>query len=268
MAILFPNKLNSVVSNGGIVAMGYGVLKGFGSTKTENTSKNSLPIKQDLKMGYSKSRTVTKRKRSKKGGSKKVSVKQEIMRMSEAKHLTYEAGVTVNDNTMLAITPSQMIIRGTTSQQRVGDQVYFDYLKLRGYFFSGTQSKGYNYRIIVGYSTYEIGNTSIGQGLYGTELFLQNTHTQLTRAIINPKNFTTLLDKTYEVNSNVVDSRTHINFIEHIKLAKNFQYKQEGSIYGKTQNLVCLFIGYANDTTDNTSIGFVDFALDLCFKDF
>lgn len=267
MAILNP-KLNSVVSNGGIIAMGYGVLKGFGNTKSENSDKNSLPIKQDLKMAYSNTRTMTKRKRPKKRGSKKVSVKQEIMRMSEAKHLTYQAGVTVNDNTMQAITPSQMIIRGTTSQQRVGDQVYFDYLKLRGYFYSGTESKGYNYRIIVGYSTYEVGNTSIGQGLYGTEVFQANTHDQLTRAIVNPKNFTTMLDKTYEVNSNVTSSRTHINFIEHIKLNKNFQYKQEGSIYGKTTNLVCLFIAYANDTTDNTSVGFVDFALDLCFKDF
>jgi hypothetical protein len=264
---MFPKLQSGVISGTSIVTMGYQGFRVIGETMM----KNSLPISSQVnqKVGMARSRTMTGMKKRKRKGAKK-SIKNQIMRLAEAKHLTFvAAGTTLVHNKLYGITLTQLIERGTTSQQRIGDQVYLDSLKLKGFFGSNTDAKFYIYRIIVGYTGTEVGNTTLAADLYDTTVFQTNTgSTYKVNGIMNPKNFTTLLDKTYEVNSQISGSRTVANFIENVSLKRNFPYRLEGAVYGKNTNLVVLVTGTGNDQSNNDSAGFISLSCDLIFKDF
>lgn len=264
---MFPKLQSGVISGTSLVTLGYEGLRTLGGTMM----KNSLPISSKVtpKIGMARSRTMTMTKKRKAKGSKK-SIKSQIMKMAEAKHLTFvAAGTTLTYNKLYSVTLTQLIERGTTSQQRIGDQVYLDQLKIKGFFGSNTDAKFYVYRIIVGFTGTEVGNATLAADLYDTSVFQTNTGgTYKVNGITNPKNLTVLMDKTYEVNSQISGSRTVANFIENVSVKRNFPYRQEGSVYGKNNNLVVFVTGIGNDQTATDSTGFVSISCDLIFKDF
>lgn len=137
---------------------------------------------------------------------------------------------------------------GTADNQRIGDQVYLTNLVIRGNFISAVAAKGYQYRIIVGYSGEEydpanFGSSGAGTGLNHDQIFLPTTGSQYaTSSIINPKAFTVLYDKMFTINSNIIDVSEFIGIDLAVPLYKKFPYQAGASIYGKTKNLYLICV--------------------------
>lgn len=138
---------------------------------------------------------------------------------------------------------------GTADNQRIGDEVYLTNLVIRGNYISALAAKGYQCRVIVGYSGEEFdpanfGSSGAGTGLIHDQIFLPTTGTQYaTASIINPKAITVLYDRTVTLNSNL-DGVAEMSYMDFsVPLYKKFPYQAGAGIYGKTKNLYLIVVG-------------------------
>lgn len=217
--------------------------------------------------------TVTKTKKKRNTKPRKMSLKKLISTSKPAKHLTGESSKTQKHNTIYACCPTQAIIQGTANNQRVGDSAYLCSLKLRVNLQAWTDPNGYQFRVIIGWTGEELTTANIATeivsgGIGSTELFLPNTTTYwMGNALINPKAFTVLFDRVYDVNSQISGYSDVVSDIITVPLNTQFEYQSSGNVQGKTRNLVIAVVGgVCGGIAGTTNVGNVVAAWDLVFK--
>lgn len=219
-----------------------------------------------LRGGWSGTGTMTKKKNA--SQSLRKNFTRKVMNVFPAKHLSGTSNVTIPNAQILTKNITAQVTQGVTGSTREGDSIHLEALKFEGLFQTATESNGYKFRLLIGYSGEEYPNTTFTPGLLSTgELFLPGTSTTVVNGIVNPKAFTVLYDQVIDLNSQIEGDRTIQSVRDTIKLNKKFPYQSAGSIYGKSQNLYAVIISYACDTAADVPVGSILFAYDLIFKD-
>lgn len=217
-----------------------------------------------VRNGFSATRTMTKRKRQRAGYSK--TFKARVRDIPPAKHHAGISETVLTDNQIFTMGVTQGVGPGTGNNQRIGDSIFLEALKINGHIQSAETSNGYKYRIIVGYSGEEYGATVLTSGLLSTsEVFLPSGGENVNK-IVNPKSFTSVYDEIIDINSQIEGDGTVQSFRATIPLKKNFPYQQATSVYGKNTNLYVVVIGYGIGVADGTPVGAIYLTYDLVFK--
>jgi len=197
------------------------------------------------------------------------SFKASVMATLPAKHQTNILSISPLHNTLYSANITASVTQGTGNTNRIGDAIRLCALKLKGFVQTPTTATGmYTYRVIVGWSGEEYSNTGLAAQLTGGETFLPNTVTAWTpNGVINPKAFTVLYDKTFDVPTLVTTTADLASFNCTLSINQDFDYQSTASIYGKHKNLYVCVVGSVVGGTDNsTAAGVMYCAYDLIFK--
>jgi len=221
--------------------------------------------KQQYRYGDGTRTMTTTNKRKRKFA--KVSFKQLMLKNTAAKHKTNNSSVAMIQNNIYTLNLTAAIVQGDTNQDRDGDHVNLEALKLRGFVDTAVTAGAYSFRYIVGYSGEEVGSTTwTAAGLTGGEIFLPGGSSNFT-SIINPKTFTVLYDVNIDINSQVAGASDISSVIKSIQLKRDFNYQSTASTFGKDTNLYMICIGIVVGGTNGTTIiGEVSMSSDLIFK--
>lgn len=211
---------------------------------------------------------TTTRKRKRVG---RVSFRQAVLRTLPAKHWTAQPQYPHTHNSILSTCPSMGIVQGSSNSTREGDRVHMEALKIKGTIAAAPTAGAYSYRVIVGWSGEEFATGTLPDtpsvALGGADIFLPNTYTTwYISGIINPKAFTVLYDKTFDINSNIASTSDVISFGDTIPLNTEFSYQSSNSVYGKTRNLYYIIVASVVGGAGG-NIGTTNTAYDLIFKD-
>lgn len=210
---------------------------------------------------------VTKRRRSYK---KNTSLKQKILKLSEAKHLTASKQyVGLKRNEYLTMNLTSQIGQGTAINQRIGDEIYLEALKFRATLETDIAATAYVLRIIVGYSDAEYGSSTWTTSGLGSAIFHNGTGvtTLTTNGLVNAKNFTTVYDETTTINSQIAGSASADVLAATVPLKSKFPYRVAGGVYGKTKNLYMFACGYIVNGAVAATVGTLTVDFDLIFKE-
>lgn len=200
----------------------------------------------------------------------KSSVHKMILRDLPTKHYENSVAATaMTHNTVYTCSPSTGIVQGTSTTTRLGDSVQLVGLKIRGTIQTDTASKGYAYRMIVGWSGEEYNNAiTFASGLGASEIFYTNSVANwVPNGIINPKAFTVLSDMAVTLNSQIAGAADLESFNFTVPLNSKFNYQGPASVYGKFKNLyIVLIASVVGGVPATTNAGTAVIAYDLMFK--
>lgn len=203
----------------------------------------------------------------------KSNVKKTILEMAAPYHSTTDDTISgkslIEHNTIYSLNLTAFLGQGTGNDDRQGDQVFLEALKIKGFARSNSASNSYQYRVLVGYSPKEFNFTSMANtGLQQANIFLPDTiGASFANGIINPKAFTCIYDNTMVINSMLTGITDIQAFQATVPLKKKFQYQSDGSTLGKKNNLYLVLIGYVTGgVTGTTQTGDILCAADVIFK--
>lgn len=229
------------------------------------------PPRQSYGMSYTGTGQMTKRKNNKKSMFK--TFQQKVKETQQAKHFSGTAIATLLHNGLLAQYPTRGILQGVANNERLGDSVFLEAIKIKGFYNAPTTSNAYVCRIMVGYTGEEY-TTALNSGnliagdIAVNEVFLPGTdNISQTNALVNAKAIQILYDTTIDVNSQVDLARTTHSFAFTVQLNKKFPYQRAGSTFGKFKNLVIIATGFAPGATPLAGIGDISYGYDLIFRD-
>lgn len=229
------------------------------------------PPRQGYGMSYSGTGMMTKRKNNKKSQFK--TFQQKVKETQQAKHFTGTAIATLLHNGLLAQYPTRGIVQGVANNERLGDSVFLEAIKIKGFYNAPTASNAYVCRIMVGYTgeEYTTGTNPsnlVAGDITTQELFLPGTDTiGSVNGLVNSKAIQIMYDTTIDVNSQVDLARTTHSFAFTVQLNKKFPYQRAGSTFGKFKNLVIIATGFAPGATPLAGIGDISYGFDLIFRD-
>jgi len=221
--------------------------------------------RQSYRYGQGSRTMTTTNKRKRQTG--RVSFKQLMLKNTAAKHKTTNSSIAMVQNNIYTMNITAAIVQGDTNQDRDGDHVNLEALKLRGFVDTAVTAGAYAFRYIVGYSGEEVLSTTwTGAGLTGGEIFLPGGTSNFT-SIINPKTFTVLYDTTIDINSQVAGASDISSIVKTISLKRDFNFQSTASAFGKDTNLYMICIGIViGGTSGTTIIGEVSMSTDCIFK--
>jgi len=207
--------------------------------------------------------TTNKRRRP----NPRSSFKQLMLKNTAAKHKTANPSTAMTHNTMYTYNVTGQIVQGDSNQDRDGDSINLEALKLRGFFDTSATAGAYSFRIIVGYSGEEYAATNFTTvGLTSGEVFLPNASNNFT-GVINPKAFTVIFDSNVDINSQVAGASDISSMLKTISLKRKFPYQATASVFGKDVNLYVVVVGYVvGGVAGVTAVGEVSLATDCIFK--
>jgi len=221
-------------------------------------------------------RTKTKMKVKRQAKTKvSAAIKREIrkvsMRNTEIKNCSTGSSASLTHATQQAYNQTAIIINGTNSLQRVGDEIFLQYLRLNFLISAPTTAGAYSYRLMAVYSSEEYANTSFSTAsLAFSEMFLINaTAGTNVSAVPNLKAITILYDTVVDVNSNITGVSEVANVHTVINLKNHrFPYQAGGSAQGKFKNLYIVVIPYVvGGVVGTTGCGTVNCNASLDFRD-
>lgn len=228
-------------------------------------SYKSIQGNNQLRNNQSRGSYVQKRKRPRVGNN---SFKQLMMKNVAAKHDTFGPTTALVHNTIYGVNVTEQITQSLTNEGRLGDSIYLEAVKIRGIYTSNSVAAPYNCRVIVGFTGEEVatGANFVAAAFSAAELFLPGAPSNLT-SLINPKAFTCLYDEIFDVNSQIPATRDVSSIIATIPLKQQFMYQSNGSIQGKTKNLVIAVVtNVYGGVAGVTSTGEIVLAVDTIFK--
>lgn len=199
-------------------------------------------------------------------------VKEELLRMATRYHSTVPdttGGIFgMTQNTLYALNLTGKIRQGIDNTSRQGDACFLESLTIRGFFNSASASNAYVFRVMVVWSGSDYANTGMSSSsLTYPEVFLPSSgFTSITNAIVNPKACTVLYDNTVDINSQVANSPDVMSVLTTLKLDQKFQFKADGSVFGKTKNLYLVIGGFGIGQAALSPVGTGQFATDIRFK--
>lgn len=230
---------------------------------------NLVPVTSTkVKGGGSYTTVVTKRKKGRYG---RVSFQAKVRRTMEAKHYANSYPINLTHNVIYTCFPTRGIFQGNAANQREGDAIHLEAIKIKGQFNTAELAEGYRLRVIVGYSSEENAAANnetfpVSPGLSQNELFITNTAANGNiNGVINPKACTVVYDNTWDVNSQVDNASTVCTHDIFISLQKKFPYQAYQSTFGKNTNLFITVIG--DSTAQQGVVGQLIQSYDLIFKD-
>jgi len=223
-------------------------------------------------MAGSRSRTYTTTKRKQKN-SRSYTLTRAIRGTQPAKHVPF-SDITISSglhNNIYTWCPTQNIARGTNNDQRNGDAVFLEAMKLNFYAASNALiTKAVEVRILVCYSgeEYSCPVTFISSGLQGAELFVTSaSNGWMPNSMVNPKAVTVLDDRTIILNNSISAVSDLESLSYTIPLKAKFPYQSAGSVYGKTRNLYVVVMGSILDGVTNSTLAYsMNVSGDLIFK--
>jgi len=216
-----------------------------------------------------------------KSGSKKATTKQAkgvvkaakmlMLKSVETKQFNFGTAFSFNDNDINTVTPTQWLVQGNSAVTRVGDSVLLESLTMN--LTTNVLAAIYNakIRIIVGWSSFEVANTTFAANQYGqTEFFYPTTLGTVpnTHRLINTNSFSAIYDEVIDINSNTAtgkDIRT--TYVRLGMKMKKFDYSPAGAAYGKNKNLVVLVCGHIPSGAFGAALGQVAGTIMLKYKD-
>jgi len=232
--------------------------------------KTMAPRKTYQKKSNAKPRSMVTKTSRRSMGSK---IKNTILQMAAPYHTSINdtvCGSAMTHNTIYTLNLTAFINQGTTNQNRTGDQIFLEAVKMRGYVRSATASNAYQYRILVGWSGEDITLVSLASvgGLSISELFLPSTGgASLASAPINPKAFTVLYDQIVDLNSQLTGTADINSVVATIRIQQKFAYQASASALGKTKNLFFVIVpSVPTGTVGVTDAGSCGFNHDIIFK--
>lgn len=242
------------------------------STALRERLMNRLRNRVQPNITYPNRKQMLKRRRTTKRTTLKKAVAKAVMKQEPAKHYTGSVSAALTHCSLFTWNSCGGITQGTTNAQRDGDAIYLEALKLKGFYQTTNVTNSFTFRVLVGYSGEEVSgcDTTFGTGLGVTDLFLPNTDANWRpNGIINPKAFTVLADRTFDVPSVVASVIDIASFEMVIPLKMKFPYQSSGSSYGKFKNLmVVVTSGVQGGTVSVTSSGSCYIGYDLIFKNY
>lgn len=254
---------SSLVGSGSTYGVPY-----FGHSQRSNALPWIKQIQQKktrLAGGYSAVGTMTKLRQRRTAFRK--SFKQKVLSIPPAKHLTSDSRVGVGSDTIYSVNVTAQVAQGDANNQRDGDAIYMEALKIKGQFESDPVSNAYKCRVLVGYSGEEYTAASFSSAtLVGNQVFFSGTNNY--NAIVNPKAFTCLYDTTMDLNSQIEGDVTIQSFESTIPLKQMLPYQSSGSVYGKYKNLYIVVVAYGVGIGAGTGVGTISCNWDLIFKNF
>ena len=171
-------------------------------------------------------------------------------------------------NTAYTTPMTQSIVTGSGDGNRIGDEIFLKFLKIRMTINSGSASGAYTHRTIIGFSNVQ-NNTgaSTTAGIYSAAVHA-GTAAFIVDGIINPKNFTAIYDETFDIPSEI-PATNNVHSVERVlPLERKFQYQTAGSVYGKLNNLYFIHLSTVIGGTTATSVtGQYDLSWALGFVD-
>lgn len=202
---------------------------------------------------------------------KSQTLKKALMATQPAKHCSYsDINVTGTHNTVYTFGPSQTIVRGTGSDQRIGDSIHMLALKVSGFAISNAAiTKAVEFRIMTLWSGEEYScATSLTTGLTMGEIMItSSTPGWAPNGLINPKAVTILDDRVITLNNSITSVSDLESFSFTVPLNTDFDYQASGSVYGKTRNLyVVVMAAIVDGVTGTTVWGLTNLSADLIFK--
>jgi len=226
---------------------------------------------QATRTGNAMVQTVTQRKR--KFGSRSFSLKKAIDNTKPAKHcpatdITTGTG-TCTHNTIYTWGPSELISKGTGDDQRIGDHVQLEALKLHYKVESNAAyDSAVQFRIITCFSGEEFNvPATLGSGLAASELFVTGASAWQVLGVCNPKAVTVLDDRTINLNNSITAVSDLESCFYTVRLGTKLDYQTAGSIYGKLRNLYVVVIASIDGGTTGTTVaGNILINADLIFK--
>lgn len=223
-------------------------------------------------MSNSRSRTYTTTKRKPKS-AKSYTLTRAIRGTQPAKHLPF-ADVTISSglhNNIYTWGPTQALAVGSNNDQRIGDSVYLEALKLNFYGVSNASiTKAVELRVIVCYSGEEFTNpfSFISSGLQAGQLFVTSTtNGWMPNSLVNPKAVTVLDDRTIVYNNSISGVADLESLSYTVSLKTKFPYQSIGSTFGKNRNLYVVVTGAILDGVTNSTLAYsMNVSADLIFK--
>ena len=246
----------------------YGGIPAAGLIQNKFNQWNNQRVRQGLP-SPSYTQVTTKRKRKQYARN---TVATQIRKLEPAKHSTVSDNSTaqaMKHNTIYETSPTQAITQGDGNTNRDGDEVFLEAIKINMTVVSEVTAGAYSYRILTGWLNDQVScATSVASSLGSNRIFLPSTGVIYGHAaIINPKTFTCLDDRTVTINSVIAATNDVVNEIFTVPLKQKFAYQSTGSQYGKFKNLYIIVIGTViGGTTAVTNAGAFYLNTDLIFK--
>lgn len=207
----------------------------------------------------------------KKKYKKRPSLQKQMLRLSDAKYQSYEWSANgLLHNTIWSVSPLQNIVQGTTNQTRIGDSIYLQNMTISGLVnATALANAALRARIIVGWSSKQIANTTFATPVLGTtDLFQPNTYNfNVSAGVINPRAFTVLSDMVIDINAVVTSARDLKSFYYTVPLNQNFDYIASQSSFGKRKNLFFVVIPFFVTGTGTTTVCDVVASYTVKYKD-
>lgn len=210
-------------------------------------------------------------RKSKKPASFAKRVRKVISAAAQLKHATNNAFVgTLSNDTLYFTLPTQNIARGTSINERVGDQVKLKYLKINGFFSASTAANAnVKLRVSVFYSADGRSASSVTSGAFSAQdLFHPNTFGTPATGIWDEKALTVLADMTIDLNSNVSTSQEVKSFAFTVPLKNAVcNFKESGSAFSLKRNIYVVITGHTPVSANVLNLGQVAWSYDLGFND-
>jgi len=201
---------------------------------------------------------------------KKYSLAKKLLSLNETKAFPYDAAVTVKHLEVWTWSPSQSIVVGTNSEQRIGDKIFLKSLTLTGYWGASSVSTACTkLRVIVHMNSQNVSCPTQTLGaLTGTQMWYPNTSAIPANGIINPNATSVLADFIIDVNSSISTAQDLKSFNVVIPLNKMFPYALLSGVYGKVKNLYVTTTALINGGTPGVTVaGTLQVSSILKFKD-
>lgn len=200
--------------------------------------------------------------------------KKQLAAATPANHMVFNSGAGTTHQVQYLYNICARVAQGLGLDDRQGDAIYMEAVKLNIQLATDTVSNAYHYRIMLFYSrdeyttlgqTYSAGILATGTPLGDMILPSQNSFTAAS-LITNPKCVTKVFDLVVDINSQVTGAASAKTLSLNIPLKKEFKYSTNGQ-YGKFKNLYLLIVPEAyGGTLATTDAGDYFFNLDLIYK--
>lgn len=233
-----------------------------------------VPVTSGTRSGVllpKKMKKKTTRTYKKKSVSLTQKMKQIALRQHEIKNCNNGSSANLLHAQQQAINITAAVVQGSNVEQRVGDEITLNALRMVFDLAAPTTAGAYSYRVMVVYHDADYSPTTFStSSISYSEVFLPGAVSgSNSMGIVNKKAVQVLYDGLVCINSNIAATADHVQFPVTVNLRNiKFPYKATGSLYGKYKNLYVLVVPFViGGVNDTTGCGTVILNYSLDFRD-
>lgn len=196
-------------------------------------------------------------------------VKKVLAKTSEAKHHVYSEFKNMNSNVLYDINLLSPIGQGVAVNQRIGDLIDAESIKLNLTYFNATGYDDSHLLRMFIFRNDDYHNDNALTTSYNSSynnLLTGSTNNSWVNGIVDPKASWVVFDKTFKIKPSYTGSADIFNFSKTISFKRKLQYKSASSEMTKGN----WYMGFAVETPNGTSVltvGHLELTFDLIFKE-